>query len=213
MKSSPPAPHMEQKGPQRPRYNSLIFDVQSVGAANKAQTVHTDLLNRLVQLNHTVDGPNGQLRRDLHIMMALVGNDGAAIRLGGLLNVGSLTFVGNDGTAIRLGSLLNFRSLTLVGDDSTTIGLGGLLNFGSLTLVGNDGATVRLGGLLNVGSLSLNYPLDSSLEDCWVGQLDQSNRVCTYHNGHGERDGGNLANEEKTEEESGDGRRREEHGC
>jgi len=46
-----------------------------------------------------------------------------------------------------------------------------------------------------------------------VGHLDESNEVCTYHHGHGEGDGGNLANEEKSGEEREDGRGREEHGC
>ena len=98
--------------------------------------------NRSIQLDHTVDGPNGHLDRDLH--RTLVSDDTIALRFGGVLNIGSLAFVRDD--------------------DTITIRLGRVLNVGSLAFVGNDDTvTVRLGGVLNVGGLTL---LDGSLEDC-----------------------------------------------
>jgi hypothetical protein len=98
------------------------------------------LLNRLVQLDHTVDRSNGQLRRDLF-----------------------LTLVSDDRTAIRFGGGLNGGFLTLINDDSTAIGFGRNLNDGSLTLVNDDGTTIRLGGGLNEGGLAFGNRLEISL--------------------------------------------------
>ena len=107
-----------------------------------AQTVLLPTFNSSIQLNYTVDGPNGHLRRNLR---------------------GAL--VGDDSTAVRLGGGLNVRSLTLVRDDGTTVRFGGSLDVGGLAFVGDYDATVRFGGGLNVGSLTLKGPLNSSLEE------------------------------------------------
>ena len=44
-------------------------------------------------------------------------------------------------------------------------------------------------------------------------QNDKSSRAYAYHHGHGERCGCDLTHEEKSEDESDDCGRREEHGC
>jgi len=190
---------------------------QKGSAAAEVQHFNINLLGCLKQLNHTVDGLNGQLGRDLRT--TLIREDGATVRLGGGLNIGCLTLVGYnvaairfscnldrrgglafiwyDCTAIRFSCNLNRRrSLAFVWYDRTAIRFScNLDRRRSLAFVGGDNSTVRLGCDLDRRSLALEAPLDSG-----------------YH-GHGERDGGNLANEENREEQSEDGRRREKHCC
>jgi len=162
-----------------------------------AEVQRFNLLNCLVQFNHTVDGPDRQLQRDLRI--ALVWFDDRAVRLRGHLNVNGwgLAFVRDHISTVRLGSVLDGDggSLTLVRDHVGSIRFGGFL-LGNLTFVRDHIGAVGFGGFLNWDRiLTLSVPLDGS------------------HHGPGDRRSGNLANEEKREEESDDGRRREEHAC
>lgn len=98
-------------------------------------------LNLSVQLNHTVDRPGGQLRRDLPTIALVVRDNGSSIGFGGSLDARSLTFrVGHNGAPVRFG---------------------GSLDAGSLTLrVGHNGTSVRFGRSLNAGALTLKVPLD-----------------------------------------------------
>lgn len=107
---------------------------------------------------------------------------------------------------------MNVRGLTLVSDDGTAIRFRRGLNIGSLAFVGYNGAAIRFGGGLDVRSLTLKAPLDG-LKISLSGEPDKSDMACTYHHSHGLRGSSGLANEEKSEEESEDGRRREKHGC
>lgn len=134
------------------------------------RTVSSHLLNRLIQLNHAVGGPDSELRRNLRT--PLIGEDRTTVRLGGGLNIGDLTLVGQNRSAIRLRGGLDVGDLALVGYNGVAVRLGGELNIGSLALVSGDGCAIRLGGQLDGRSLTLEAPLDSSLG----GSLSGSSR-------------------------------------
>jgi hypothetical protein len=174
-----------------------------------------NLLDCLVQFNHTVDGPDRQFQRDLRI--TLVWFDDRAVRLGGLLNWWCPAFVRDHISTVGLGSNLDRDGggLTLVRNYISSVGFGGFLD-GNLTLVRDHIGSIRFGGNLDrnltfvrdhIGAVGFGGYLN------WDSILTLSVPLDGGHHRPGERRSGNLANEEKREEESDDGRRREEHGC
>jgi len=119
----------------------------------------------------------------------------AAVRFGGLVDRNLTLVVWDYITTVRFGGLVHGNLALGVWDYVTTVRFGGLV-YRNLAFVCDDGTTIGLGRNLDRELiLALNALLDGS------------------HHGQGEGVSGNLAHDEKGEEESEEGRRREEHCC
>ena len=149
----------------------LFHSERLVSRCDQSLNAYAYLLNRLVQLNYTVDRPNGQLRRD--IPRTRVGDDGGPVRLGRGLNIGSLAFgIGRNHAAIGLGGSLDVRSLAFgIGCNHIAVRLGWGLSIGSLAFgVGCDHTAIGLGGSLDVRGLTLkDGALNGGLE-AWLSR-------------------------------------------